>query len=113
MSRARGAVDTAEVRQAEEALPRIVLRLYVAGGAPRSAEAIRNVRRLCAEQLRGRVDLAVVDIYQEPWRAREANLVAAPTLIVEQPLPRRCFIGSMTDLARLLMALDVREEGET
>ena len=108
MSRARGAEESRH----EEAPPKIVLRLYVAGGAPRSAEAIRNVHRLCAEQLRGRADLAVIDIYQEPWRAREANLIAAPTLIVEQPLPRRCFIGSMTDAARLLTALDVRVEGE-
>lgn len=103
----------AEESRGDDAPPRIVLRLYVAGGAPRSAEAIRNVRRLCAKQLRGRADLAVVDIYQEPWRAREANLVAAPTLIIEQPLPRRCFIGSMTDVARLLTALEVREDGET
>jgi circadian clock protein KaiB len=72
--------------------------------------AIQNVRRLCEENLRGRVDLAVIDVYQEPSRAREANLVAAPTLVKTLPLPRRQLIGTLTDLDSVLRCLDVSPE---
>lgn len=74
-----------------------VLRLYVTGGAPRSAWAIRNVRRLCEEHLAGRFELAIIDIYQQPWLARDAQLVAAPTLVKLLPLPLQRFIGTMSD----------------
>ena len=38
-----------------EADPRWSLTLYVAGASPRSAEAIDTVRRICDEELAGRV----------------------------------------------------------
>lgn len=85
----------------------IVLRLYVAGGTPRSAWAIQNVRRLCEEHLAGRYDLSVIDIYQQPERAAEAQLVAAPTLIKELPLPLARFIGTLTDPERILVHLEL------
>ncbi len=57
-----------------------MLRLYVVGGSTQSAWAIRNVLRLCAERLEGVSDLAIIDIYQHPRLAKDAQLVAAPTL---------------------------------
>lgn len=84
---------------------RFVLRLYVTGGAPRSSWAVRNVSKLCEEHLRGRYDLEVIDLYQQPWLARDAQLVAAPTLVKERPLPERRFIGAMSDGPRLLAGL--------
>jgi circadian clock protein KaiB len=91
----------------EARLPTVVLRLYVAGGAPRSAWAIHNVRHLCEEHLAGRYELSIVDIYQQPELALAADLVAAPTLIKELPLPLMRFIGTLDDVARLLVHLDV------
>lgn len=87
----------------------LVLRLYVTGGSRLSAGAVRNVSRLCELHLRGRCDLLVIDLYQEPWLARDAQLVAAPTLVKERPLPERRFIGSMGDTARLLTELGVED----
>lgn len=86
---------------------KIVLRLYVTGGAPRSAWAVHNVSKLCEQHLLGRYDLEVIDIYQQPWRARDAQLIAAPTLIKELPLPPRRFIGEMSDHVRLLAGMGV------
>ena len=82
--------------------PRFVLRLYVTGGSARSAWAIRNVRRLCEGRLAGLSDLAIIDIYQQPALARDADLVAAPTLVKERPPPQRRFVGTMSDLGPLL-----------
>jgi circadian clock protein KaiB len=94
-----------ETPLAPTAGPLFVLRLYVTGGSARSGWAIRNVRQLCAERLAGLTDLTIVDIYQHPELARDAQLVAAPTLVKERPLPLRRFVGTMTDLAPLLADL--------
>jgi circadian clock protein KaiB len=86
---------------------RVVLRLYISGPTPRSARAIVNVRQLCEASLRGRYDLAIVDLSQSPALASKHQIVAAPTLVRELPLPERKFIGDMSDGARILRGLDV------
>jgi circadian clock protein KaiB len=90
-----------------------VLRLYVAGLSSRSAAAIQNVRRICDEHLAGRYDLEVVDLYEHPTLARGEQIIAAPTLIKELPLPLRRLIGDMADSNRVLVGLDLRPSGTT
>ena len=50
--------------------PRYELRLYVAGMTPRSARAIANIKQICEEHLKGRYELEIVDIYQNPVLAQ-------------------------------------------
>ncbi|MDR7602067.1 MAG: hypothetical protein QN172_06360, partial [Armatimonadota bacterium] len=38
----------------------------MAGMTPRSTDAIRRVRAICEEELKGRCELEVIDIYQLP-----------------------------------------------
>ena len=85
-----------------------VLRLYVTGTTPRSVSAIRNIRKICDEHLRGAYDLEVIDIYQQPVLARGEQIIAAPTLLKKLPLPLRRFIGDMSNAERILLGLDVR-----
>jgi circadian clock protein KaiB len=87
---------------------RYVLRLYVTGLTPRSSQAITNLRALCEEHLAGRYDLAVIDLYRQPELAREAQVIAAPTLVKELPLPVRRLIGDLSDKQRVLVGLDLR-----
>ena len=87
-----------------------VLRLYVSGMTPRSVRAIENVRRICAEHLEGRYSLEIIDIYQQPIFAKEAQIVAAPTLVKELPLPLRKFIGDMSSVEKLLVGFDIRKK---
>ncbi len=87
-----------------------VLRLYISGLTPNSQRAIENVRKICAEHLKGRYQLEIIDIYQQPALAREGQIVAAPTLIKELPLPLRKFIGDMSKTERILIGLDLRKE---
>ena len=84
---------------------RYVLRLYVTGNTPRSLRAVANTRAFCEGQLAGRYDLEVLDIYREPERARDAEIVAAPTLVREFPLPLRRIIGDMSERAKLSAVL--------
>ena len=60
---------------------------------------------MCADHLSGRVDLEVVDIYQQPGLAELDQVVAAPTLVKLAPLPVRRIIGDLADELRVLHAL--------
>lgn len=85
-----------------------VLRLYVTGTSPRSAAAITNIRRLCEQHLKGRYDLEVIDIYQQPVLARGEQIIAAPTLIKKFPFPLRKVVGDLSNAKLVLMGLDIR-----
>jgi len=98
-----------EVRKKEK--EKYLLRLYVTGMTPRSALAIQNVKKICEENLKGRYDLEVVDIYKQPTLAAGEQIIAAPTLIKKLPLPLRKFIGDMSDMQRILLGLDLRQKG--
>lgn len=84
-----------------------ILRLYVTGMTPRSINAIENIRRICEEHLQGRYELDVIDIYQHPEEAKKAQLLAAPTMIKQLPLPLRRFVGDMSDEESILVGLDL------
>jgi len=88
--------------------PRYVLKLYVAGVDRKSVEAIRAITELCNEYLKGRYQLAIIDIYQQPTLAQEEQIIAAPTLIRKLPLPLRMLVGDMTERDRILVGLDLR-----
>ncbi len=85
-----------------------VLRLYVAGMSPKSIQAIENIKRLCEENMPGRYQLDIIDIYQQPIFAKEGQIVAAPTLIKELPLPISKMVGDMSNKERVLLGLDLR-----
>jgi circadian clock protein KaiB len=85
-----------------------VLRLYVTGATPRSTRAIQNIRTVCDEHLKGRYQLEVIDVYQQPEVLREQQLLVAPTLVKEFPRPLKRLIGDMSDLERVLVGLDLR-----
>jgi len=111
--RGGAATDTAEklVRAARrKARKRYVLRLYVTGATPRSARAIVNLRKFCEKHLKGRYELAVIDIYQQPQLAAGEQIIAAPTLVKKLPLPLRKFIGDLSDEDRLLLGMDLQEK---
>ena len=57
--------------------------------------------------LKGRYQLEVVDIYQEPGRASEADIIAAPTLIKEEPEPKRRMVGDLSDRVKVISNLAI------
>ncbi|HON61311.1 MAG TPA: circadian clock KaiB family protein [Deltaproteobacteria bacterium] len=86
---------------------RYVLRLYVTGSTPKSARAIRNLRRICEEHLKGKYELEVVDIYQQPELAQEADIIATPTLVKKLPPPLRKFIGDLSDADQVIKGMNI------
>ena len=89
---------------------RYVLRLYVTGATPRSTLAVATIKRLCELHLAGRYDLEVIDLYQQPARAKLDQIIAVPTLVKEAPLPVRKLIGDLSDPDRVLIALNLIPE---
>ncbi len=90
---------------------RFVLRLYVTGLTNRSTQAINTVKDLCEKELQGRYELEIVDVTKRPDLAKAENIVAAPTLVKELPLPLRRLIGDLSDTERVLVGLDLRPRG--
>jgi circadian clock protein KaiB len=84
---------------------KIELRLYVSGCTPKSARAIADFQRLRQEHLPARCDVEIIDIYQQPERALQAQIVAVPTLIKSAPGPLRRLVGSLAETARVLEIL--------
>jgi circadian clock protein KaiB len=85
-----------------------VLRLYVAGTTSKSLRAVANIKEICETSLKNRYDLEVIDIYQQPVLTKGEQIIAAPTLVKQLPLPLRKFIGDMSDTERILVGLDLR-----
>ncbi len=95
--------ESAEQRKRQQ----YVLRLYISGMSPRSIKAIENIKKICEENLKGRYELEVIDIFQQPQYVKKEQLLAAPTLIKKLPLPLRTLIGDMSDKDRILVGLDL------
>jgi circadian clock protein KaiB len=89
-----------------------VLRLYVAGTTSKSLRAVANIKEICETSLKNRYDLEVIDIYQQPVLVKGEQIIAAPTLVKQLPLPLRKFIGDMSDTERILVGLDLRPKAQ-
>jgi len=87
-----------------------VLHLYVAGLSPMSQKAIENIKKICDEYLNGHYELAIQDIYQNPIIAKDGQILAAPTLVKEFPIPLRKFIGDMSNKEKLLVGLNLKSK---
>lgn len=85
-----------------------ILRLYVTGLTPRSLKAIYNLKQFCEEYLQD-YDLQIIDIYENPDAARDAQIIAVPTLIKKLPAPLRRFVGDLSNKQKLLTGLDIHK----
>jgi circadian clock protein KaiB len=106
---AENATQRFERALAEQDEQQYVLKLYVTGHTPRSIQAIAAIRAICEEHLLGRYELQVIDIYQQPLLAEGEQIIAAPTLIKELPLPLRKLVGDMSNVEKVLLGLDLRK----
>jgi circadian clock protein KaiB len=81
------------------------LRLYVAGQSPKSLRAYANLKALCEEHLAGRYEIEIVDLVDEPERARSDDILAIPTLVRQLPLPLHKIIGDLSNTEGVLIGL--------
>jgi circadian clock protein KaiB len=70
--------------------------------------AIANIKGICENYLKGRYQLEVIDIYENPSLGKGEQIIASPTLIKKLPLPLRRFIGDLSNTERILLGLDLQ-----
>ncbi|OWP61982.1 circadian clock protein KaiB [Hymenobacter amundsenii] len=85
--------------------PEYVLELYITGATPNSTRAVRNLKDICERYLAGRYELLIIDIYQQPELAQQAQIIAAPTLVKKRPGLIRWLVGDLSDRPRVLRLL--------
>lgn len=109
INQAETSAEKFEKAMADSENSKYILRLYVAGLSPASVRSLENIKEICEEYLNGRYELEVIDLYKNPNLAAGEQIIAAPTLIKELPLPLRRIIGNMSNVDRVLVGLDLRE----
>jgi len=87
---------------------RYELRLYIAGTTPASSKSVENLRAICEEHLKGRYELLVIDVFQQPVLAKDEQIIAVPTLIKKIPAPLRRIVGDLSNEQRVLVGLDLK-----
>lgn len=85
----------------------VLIKLYVTGRTPQAEAAIRNLKRICDEELQSQYQLEVIDVLERPQLAEDERILATPTLIKELPPPMRRIIGDLTDRDQVLLGLDI------
>jgi len=80
-------------------------RLYLAGDALNSAQALANLSAFCREHLPDRHEIEVVDVFREPKRALADSIFMTPTVIVLAPPPVRRIVGTLSHTLTMLLAL--------
>ncbi|WP_447965830.1 circadian clock KaiB family protein [Nitrospira sp. Ecomares 2.1] len=86
------------------------LTLYVAGHSPKSRLAMSNLQQLCDTHLSSKYTVEIVDLLQEPKRARLDQILAIPTLVKKLPPPLKKIIGDLSNVEKVLMGLDLIDE---
>ncbi len=84
-----------------------ILRLFVTGMLPNSANAITNINAICEQHLKGRYELEIIDIYQQPTLAMREDIIAIPALIKKFPLPEQRLIGDLSNTEKVLKGLNL------
>ncbi len=87
--------------------PAFSLRLFVAGHTPKSERAIANLAAICDKHLKGRYQVEVIDLLENPQLARGNQIVAIPTLEVKLPQRVQRIIGDLSNTDRVLVGLSL------
>ena len=80
-------------------------RLYVAGDALNSTQALANLTALCRQHLPNQHEIEVVDVLRELRRALEDGILMTPTLIRLTPPPVLRIVGTLSQTQTVLLAL--------
>ncbi|MCQ8782961.1 circadian clock protein KaiB [Mangrovibrevibacter kandeliae] len=83
------------------------LRLFITGRTSHSLRALENLRQICESELKGRYEVEVIDVLENPDLADEEKILATPTLVRKLPEPVRKIVGDLSDREKVLMGLDI------
>ncbi len=81
-------------------------RLYTAGDAPNSIQALDNLRSFGEKHLFGHHEIEVIDVTCDPKRALADGVLMTPLLVRIAPVPMLKIVGNLSDAKPLLRLLD-------
>jgi circadian clock protein KaiB len=79
--------------------------LFVAGNTIVSQRAIKNSHTLLDLYLKDNYKMELIDVYQDPEKIVEANIITTPTFIRKKPLPELMIIGDLSDIDKVAKEL--------
>lgn len=82
-----------------------IFRLYVAGDAANSTQALANLKSLCLAHLPQRHQIEVVDVFRQPDRALADGIFLTPTLLRLAPAPLRRIVGTLSNAQIVVHAM--------
>lgn len=80
-------------------------RLYVAGRAPNSVQAVANLNAICRAYLHENCTIEIIDVIEEPLRALADGILVTPTLVKLSPPPVSSIIGDLSQTPSVLLTL--------
>ena len=80
-------------------------RLYIAGDAPNSLQAMANLALLCKTHLPDRHQIEIVDVLLDPKRALTEAIYMTPTLVTDSPYPGHRIVGTLSNTEPILQIL--------
>ncbi|RNI36563.1 circadian clock protein KaiB [Hanamia caeni] len=86
---------------------KLSLKLFVTGASPNSAKAISNLKDICEKYFENQYELEIIDVYQQPIKASEEQIIALPMLLKFLPPPIKRFIGDLSDTKKVLKGLGI------
>ena len=89
----------------EATSPASMFRLYVAGEAPNSALALRNLKALCQNCFGDNYSIEVIDVLLSHERAWADGVIVTPTTVRLSPLPAVRIIGNLSETDYVLSLL--------
>jgi circadian clock protein KaiB len=84
---------------------RYKFRLYVAGDAQNSAQAVVNLRALCRVYIPDRHEIEIIDVFRNPKRVLAEGILMTPTLVKLAPFPVCRIVGTLADTPTLVQSL--------
>jgi circadian clock protein KaiB len=92
--------------RAKRAGAKYKFRLYIAGDAQNSTQAVANLTALCRAYLQDRHSIELINVFQEPKRALADGILMTPTLVKLAPAPSpRRVVGTLSQTQPVLQAL--------
>lgn len=86
----------------------VIMRLYIANGAPNSLRAVANLEAICKEYLVDQFKLEIIDVLEYPQRALADGVLVTPSLAKVSPSPAAKIVGNLSDKSSVLHALGIK-----
>ncbi len=84
-------------------------RLYVAGDAANSRQAIANLTDLCQTHLPDRHEIEIIDVLLDPKRALTEEIYMTPMLVSDTPHPGHRIVGTLSHTEPILQILGIAQ----